>query len=190
MQCSESLLSHGAFGNADLFLLLAPFVAPQTLYVLSSANWLMESMVRRSTAPLRLRLAMGEFLAMWGGIEQVQRQMGGNGQGVQKWLAFVGRNDLIRHFGDELCYVIGFLADTLQTWWFERRYHPKLKQQLWLPLAGILWQDERKEEPDQHDVLVLHDTDEVIRRKESRRLFWRERLKARSNDRFWRKSAR
>ena len=147
-------------------------------------------MVRKSTAPLRLRLAMGEFLAMWGGIEQVQRQMGGNGQGVQKWLAFVGRNDLIRHFGDELCYVIGLVADTLQTWWFERRYHLELKQQLWLPVAGILWQDERNEEPDQHDVLVLHDIEKVIRTKEFRRLFWRERLKARSNDRFWRKSAR
>ena len=155
-------------------------------------------MVRRSTAPLRLRLAMGEFLAMWGGIEKMKWQMREIRQEVQKWLAFVAANTLgttdrnfyIGYFRDELWYAIGFLADTLQTWWCERRYHPKLKQQLWLPLAGILWQDERKEEPDQHDVLVLHGTDEVIRRKESRRLLWRERLKARSNDRFWRKSAR
>ena len=31
----------------------------------------MESMVRKSTAPLRLRLAMGEFLVVWGGIERL-----------------------------------------------------------------------------------------------------------------------
>ena len=138
MQCSKSLLSHGAFGNADLFLLLAPFLAPPTLYVLSSANWLMESMVRRSTAPLRLRLAMGEFLAMWGGIEKMKWQMREIRQEVQKWLAFVAANTLgttdrnfyIGYFRHELWYAIGFLADTLQTWWFERRYHPKLKQQL------------------------------------------------------------
>ena len=50
-----------------------------------TADWLMESMER-------LRLAMGEFLAMWGGIEKMKRQMKEIRQEVQKWLAFVAAN--------------------------------------------------------------------------------------------------
>ena len=62
MQCINSIFSENAFGDADLWHRLAQFLRPQTLFGCSSADWRMESMVRKSTPPLRG--AMGEFVVM------------------------------------------------------------------------------------------------------------------------------
>ena len=70
MQCNKPFFSHNAFGNADLFHHFAPFLIPRTLFELSTADRLMESVVRRSLALLRLRLVISEFIENWGDFKR------------------------------------------------------------------------------------------------------------------------
>ena len=125
---------------------------------------MIESMERRSTAALRLRLAMGEFVAMWGDVEtyivdhlnemadaakrreeEIQVNLACNTPGTST------RNKEKEFHISEVWFLISCLADTLQNSpdapkLLQRDlFHavgmiPKLRQQPFHPTAGILWQ--------------------------------------------------
>ena len=56
------------FQHGALFQQLAPFLVPLTSFMLITTNWLMQDMVSRSTAPLRLSLSVREMDRKWGDV--------------------------------------------------------------------------------------------------------------------------
>ena len=151
-------------------------------------------MERRSTAPLRLRLAMGEFVAMWGDVEtyigdylnemadaairreqEIQVNLACNTPGTST------RNKEKELHISEVWFLISCLADTLQNGpdapkLLQRDlFHAvgmmrKLRQQPFHPTAGILWHDSRLERCD-------YSAEQRKRKKEDERMFWAERKK-------------
>ena len=57
------------FQHGALFKALAPFLVPLTSFMLVTTNWLMQDMVSRSTAPLRLSISVREMVDRWGDIK-------------------------------------------------------------------------------------------------------------------------
>ena len=153
---------------------------------------MIESMERRSTAALRLRLAMGEFVNVWGDVEThivdhlnemadaaIRRE-----QEIQAALAVNTPGTSIRNKEKELhisevWFLISCLADTLQNGPDAAKllqrdlFHPvfgttpKLRQQPFHPTAGILWHDTRLKRCD-------YISQQRKRKKEAERLFWGE----------------
>ena len=147
----------------------------------------MESMVRKSTAPLRLRLAMGEFVAMWGDVEtyigdylnemadaairreqEIQAALAANTPGTSI------RNKEAEEHKAELWCIIKGLADTLLNAPDAAKLCARLnrngeiskvRQQPFHPAAGILWHDTRLKRCD-------YIPQQRKRKIEAERLFW------------------
>ena len=186
MQCNKPLFSHDAFGNAYLFHHFAPFLIPRTLFELSTADRLVESVVRKSLALLRLRLVIGEFIENWGDFKRyiadplnARREAAlRREQEIVAMLAanipgFIRNMEAERHTS-ELWNLISHLAGVLQncpdaaTHLARLHRHGaiiKLSQLPWHPVAGILWPDRR-----------CHCCDGFVARRkrqlEAERLFW------------------
>ena len=125
------------FQHGALFQQLAPFLVPLTSFMLITTNWLMQDMVSRSTAPLRLSLSVREMDRKWGDFNSC----------IEYPLAFLARyhartpSRVTRHTVF-LWRVISFFADVLSC--SPRGVEAfKLKQQPWDPVAGVLWSDKR-----------------------------------------------
>ena len=148
-----------------------------------TANWLMESMER-------LRLAMGEFVKMWGDVETyivdhlnemadaaLRREMEIKVNLACNTPGSSTRNKEKEFHIAEVWFLISCLADTLQNGPDAAKllqrdlFHPvagkipKLRQQPFHPTAGILWHDTRLRRCD-------YISQQRKRKKEAERLFW------------------
>ena len=133
------------FQHGALFQQLAPFLVPLTSFMLITTNWLMQDMVSRSTAPLRLSLAVREMDRKWGDINSC----------MEYPLAFLARyharsrasrtpSRVTRHTVF-LWRLISFFADVLSCSPRDVEYLSlqMSHQQPWHPVAGVLWSDKR-----------------------------------------------
>ena len=136
------------FQHGALFQQLAPFLVPLTSFMLITTNWLMQDMVSRSTAPLRLSLSVREMDRKWGDINIC----------MEKPLAILARPaprlgtsrppSRVTSHTVFLWRLISFFADVLSLGPREINtltltLGEKLRQQPWHPVAGILWSDRR-----------------------------------------------
>ena len=126
-----------------LFQELAPFLLPLTLVMLTTTNLQMKVSGGKSTARLRLRLAMGEMVMMWGDIKK-HMIVPLNTLAVLAKISGTSHH-LLRH-ARLLWEMITFLADVLQNnpdagKKYKRCRSQKLRQQPWHPVAGIVWSD-------------------------------------------------
>ena len=125
------------FKHGTLFKELAPFLVPLTLFMLVTTNWLMQDMVSRSTAPLRLSISVREMVDRWGDIKTW----------MEHPLRECWNHSLWRQsFWEPLRLMMKFFADVLygsQT--LRTTMRKKLRQQPWHPAVGIVWQDHELE---------------------------------------------
>ena len=133
------------FQHGALFQQLAPFLVPLTSFMLITTNWLMQDMVSRSTAPLRLSLSVREMDRKWGDFNSC----------IEYPLAFLARyharsrasrtpSRVTRHTVF-LWRLISFFADVLSCSPRDVEYLSlqMSHQQPWHPVAGVLWSDKR-----------------------------------------------
>ena len=132
------------FQHGALFQQLAPFLVPLTSFMLITTNWLMQDMVSRSTAPLRLSLSVREMdrkcgvvnccmalypLAFLPRYHAVMSRASRTPSRVTRHTVFLWR--CISFFAAALsCSPLG-----VQSF--------KSKQQHQLSAAGVLWSDKR-----------------------------------------------
>ena len=131
------------FQHGALFQQLAPFLVPLTSFMLITTNWLIQDMVSRSTAPLRLSLAVREMDRKWGDLNSCMEYPLAF---LARWHAEMSRasrppSRVTRHTVF-LWRLVSFFADVLSC--SPRGVETfKLRQQPWHPVAGILWSDKR-----------------------------------------------
>ena len=189
MQCNKPFFSHDAFGNAYLFHHFQPFLIPRTLFELSTADRLVESVVRKSLALLRLRLVIGEFIENWGDFKRyiadplnARREAAlRREQEIVAMLAANTRGSSWAYMNMEaeshwsrLWNLISHLADVLENGpdavklvarLNRHGASIKLRQLPWHPAAGILWPDRRS---NYRDTVCARRK----RQREAARLFW------------------
>ena len=134
------------FQHGALFQQLAPFLVPLTSFMLITTNWLMQDMVSRSTAPLRLSLAV-RVLSLWDDFNNC----------MEYPFAFLSRyrydhavmsrasrtpSRVTRHTVF-LWRVISFFADILSCCPRGDDTFKLNQHQPWHPAAGVLWSDKR-----------------------------------------------
>ena len=160
-----------------------------------TADWLMESNER-------LRLAMREFVAMWGDVKEyigngLNEMAGAAIRRAKEILADVAEKDVadvteasIRNkegekHKAELWYIIKGLADTLLNGPDAAKLCARLnrngkisqvRQQPFHPTAGILWHDTRLKRCD-------YISQQMMRKKEAKRLFWERKIVSRKRKR-------
>lgn len=121
------------FQHGAIFKALAPFLVPLTSFFLVTTNRLMQDMVSRSTAPLRLSISVREMVGRWGDINTwMERPL------RECWNHSLWRQS----FWELLRLMMKFFADVLhgsQT--LRTTMRKKLRQQPWHPAVGIVWQD-------------------------------------------------
>ena len=143
------------FQHGALFQQLAPFLVPLTSFMLITTNWLMQDMVSRSTAPLRLSLSVREMVEAWGDIKTCMEDP------LRECRLECSVAALKRHWR-LLWRMITFFASVL----LNPQHHAKKKivrQQPWHPVAGIVWSDKCC-----HTVVMKR-----MRQRDARELFWR-----------------
>ena len=156
-----------------------------------TADWLMESKER-------LRLAMREFVAMWGDVKEyigdcLNEMAGAAIRRAKEILADVAantpgtsiRNKEAEKHKAELWYIIKGLADTLLNGPDAAKLCARLnrngkisqvRQQPFHPTAGILWHDTRLKRCD-------YIFQQRMRKKEAKRLFWERKIVSRKRKR-------
>ena len=128
-----------------LFQELAPFLLPLTLARLTTTNRQLQDSGSKLIVWLRLRLAMGEMVMLWGDVKDTMEY-------PLTTLANLAKKS--KHPAHMLLHtrmlwdMIKFLANVLQNNPdAEKKYqrcHPrKLRQQPWHPVAGIVWSDKK-----------------------------------------------
>ena len=142
-QCSMPHTMHHAhsfatcFQHGALFKEFAPFLVPLTSFMLVTTNWLMQDIVSRSTAPLRLSLSVREMVQRWGDIKTcMEDPLSECRLGCS--VAALGREWRL------LWRMIIFFGGVLQ---LNQQHHAKqkmrkkLRQQPWHSVAGVVWSD-------------------------------------------------
>lgn len=125
----EACFRHGALFNE-----LAPFLVPLASFMLVTTNWLMQDMVSRATAPLRLSLSVREMIESWGAIKEHMQEplmacrLQNSVAGVRREWRLLWR--MITFFGSVLMHMDCY-----------NQQHQRLRQQPWHPHAGVLWSD-------------------------------------------------
>ena len=154
------------FQHGALFQQLAPFLVPLTSFMLITTNWLMQDMVSRSTAPLRLSLAVRDLLRKWGDFNSCMEYPLAF---LARWHAEMSRasrppSRVTRHTVF-LWRLISFFADVLSCspHAAKKKMGLKFRQQPWHPVAGIVWSDKCC-----HTVVMKR-----MRQMEAREFFWR-----------------
>jgi hypothetical protein len=136
------------FQHGALFQQLAPFLVPLTSFMLITTNWLMQDMVSRSTAPLRLSLAVRQMDRKWGDFNSCMAPYP---------LAFLARYHFVMSRASRtpsrvtrhtvfVWRCISFFANGIQpVETFKLKLQPwhTCSQQPWHPAAGVLWSDKR-----------------------------------------------
>ena len=125
------------FQHGALFKELAPFLVPLTSFFLVTTNRLMQDMVSRSTAPLRLSLSVREMVGRWGDIKTCMED-------PLKECQLECSVAALRREWRLLWRMITFFGGVLQ---LNQQHHAKqkmrktLRQQPWHSVAGVVWSD-------------------------------------------------
>ena len=136
----ETCFKHGA-----LFQQLAPFFVPLTSFMLTTTNWLLQDMVSRSTAPLRLSLSVREMIEEWGDIKTCMVDplrkcwLDGSVPALKREWRLLWR--MITFLGGVLSASVAIALAHDQQHHAKRKMRNKLRQQPWHPVAGVVWSD-------------------------------------------------
>ena len=128
-----------------LFQELAPFLLPLTLARLTTTNRQLQDSGGKLMVWLRLRLAMGEMVMLWGDVKDTMEYP------LTTLANFAKKSKHPAHMllhTKLLWDMIKFLAKVLQNnpdaeKKYQRCHSRKLRQQPWHPVAGIVWSDKR-----------------------------------------------
>ena len=127
-----------------LFQELAPFLLPLTLARLTTTNRQLQDSGGKLMVWLRLRLAMGEMVMLWGDVKETTSCI----SCIYK-LAKKSEHPAHMLLHTKLLWdMIKFLANVLQNnpdaeKKYQRCHSRGLRQQPWHPVAGIVWSDKK-----------------------------------------------